>query len=270
MLNYTCSWANESEALLPCLTYPKENTALQEQQTGTLHHHVHLSWPAEISFWQAFPVSHASWWDHWNLMCHSEEGRVMVKRPTVCSACFLDNCCLLLLIFAFKAHSPQTTQGHRKIEKNHSTQPSRNLSSLPKEGHDCHFLMKRKCFTSLLLYHLNLCPVQGMAIHLQMVLSQAEDASQSIYGRALMAVPSYVDVVCNLTGSASEDTFWGFVGASASWQQWDLVQGNLVLESNYTSIRDDEASLVTQKAWKRHRSWILGQRRETQLCARNY
>lgn len=38
----------------------QENTALQEQQAETLHHHVHFSWPEEISFWQAFPVSHAS------------------------------------------------------------------------------------------------------------------------------------------------------------------------------------------------------------------
>lgn len=52
-----------------------------------------------------------------------------------------------------------------------------------------------------------------------MVFSQAEDDSQCIYGRALMFVLSYIDGVCNLIGSVSEDTFQGFVGASASWQQ---------------------------------------------------
>lgn len=88
-----------------------------------------------------------------------------------------------------------------------------------------------------------------------MVFSQAEDDSQCIYGRALMFVPSYIDGVSNLIGGASEDTFQGFVGVSASWQQReDLVQGNSVLKSSSMSIRDDEASPVTQKAWKRHRS----------------
>lgn len=52
-----------------------------------------------------------------------------------------------------------------------------------------------------------------------MVFSQAEDDSQCIYGGALIFVPSYIDGVCDLIASASEDTFQGFVGASASWQQ---------------------------------------------------
>lgn len=136
MLNYTCIWANEPEALLPCISYPKENTALQEQQAETVHHHVHFSWPAEISFWQAFPASHASYQDRWSLMCHSEEGRLMVKRPTFCSA-FLDNCCLLLL-FCFQSSLTQKYPRAQEKRQKRPTQPhNRNLSSLPKERCDC-------------------------------------------------------------------------------------------------------------------------------------
>lgn len=146
MLNYTCSWANEPEALLPCITYPEENTALQEQQAETSSHPLELASRnqllADISCLSCkITGSLKSDVSFWGRKTHGK------KDPLSGQPAFLIIAACCCLFFLSELTNPKIPTDTGKEKKKYPTQPNnRNLSSLPKEGCDCHNLMKLKCW----------------------------------------------------------------------------------------------------------------------------